>query len=91
MTNKREWFQNNSKPIAVIDVLANDVENLFNSSTGDFDKKMFRALVEAEETDLLQIYDEANADEKTDIVAQIGRISPNIIEGLKEIIKEAGI
>lgn len=37
------------------------------------------------------MYDEANADGKADIVAQVGRINPNIIKGLKEIIKEAGV
>ena len=91
MTNEREWLQNNLKPIVLVDVLVTDMGNLFNSSTGEFDKEQFQALMAWEEADDMAMYDEANADEKADIVAQVGRINPNIIEGLKEIIKEAGI
>lgn len=91
MTNEREWLQNNLKPIVLVDALASDMGNLFNSSTGEFDKEQFHALMAREEADDMSIYDEANADEKADIVAQVGRINPNVIEGLKEIIKEAGI
>lgn len=91
MTNEREWLKSNLKLIALVDVLVSDMGNLFNSSTGKFDKEQFRALTAWEEADDMAIYDEANADEKADIVAQVGRINPNIIEGLKEIIKEAGI
>ena len=91
MTSEREWLQNNLKPIVLVDVLLSDMGNLFNSSTGEFDKEQFQALMAWEEADDMAMYDEANADEKADIVAQVGRINPNIIEGLKEIIKEAGI
>ena len=91
MTSEREWLQNNLKPIALLNVLASDMVNLFNSSTGEFDKEQFQALMAWEEADDMAMYDEANADEKADIVARLGRINPNIIEGLKEIIKEAGI
>lgn len=91
MTSEREWLQNNLKPIVLVDVLLGDMGNLFNSSTGEFDKEQFQALMAWEEEDDMAMYDEANADEKADIVAQVGRINPNIIEGLKEIIKEAGI
>ncbi len=69
----------------------NDIGNLFNFSTGEFDKEQFQALMAWEEADYMAMYDEANADGKADIVAKAGRINPNIIEGLKEIIKEAGI
>ena len=91
MTSEREWLQNNLKPIALVDVLGSDMENLFNFSTGKFDKEQFKTLMAWEEADNMAMYDEANADEKADIVAHVGRINPNIIEGLKEIIKEAGI
>ena len=91
MTNEREWLQNNLKLIALVEVLVRDMVNLFNSSTGEFDKEQFQALMAWEEADDMAIYDEGDADEKADIVAQVGRINPNIIEGLKEIIKEAGI
>lgn len=91
MTNEREWLQNNLKPTALVDVLVSDMENLFNFSTGEFDKEQFQALMAWEEADDMAMYDEANADEKADIVAQVEMINPNIIEGLKEIIKEAGI
>ncbi|AFF27993.1 hypothetical protein phiYS61_35 [Weissella phage phiYS61] len=91
MTNEREWLQNNLKPTALVDVLVSDMENLFNFSTGEFDKEQFQALMAWEEADNMAMYDEANADGKADIVAQVGRINPNIIEGLKEIIKEAGV
>jgi hypothetical protein len=91
MTNEREWLQNNLKPIVLVDVLLSDMGNLFNSSTGEFDKKQFQALMAWEEADNMAMYDEANADGKVDIVAQVERSNPNIIEGLKEIIKEAGI
>ena len=91
MTNEREWLQNNLKLIVLVEVLASDMVNLFNSSTGEFDKEQFQALMAWEEAENMTIYDEANADEKADIVAQVGRINPNIIEGLKEIIKEAGV
>lgn len=91
MTNEREWLQNNLKPIAVVNVLHDDGVGLFHYSTGKFDKEKFRALMKEEELDNVAIYDEGDADEKADIVARVGRINPNIIEGLKEIIKEAGI
>lgn len=91
MTNEREWLQNNLKSIVLVEVLTSDMVNLFNSSTGEFDKEQFQALMAWEEADDMAMYDEANADGKADIVAQVGRISPNIIEGLKEIIKEAGV
>lgn len=91
MTNEREWLKNNLKPIAVLEVLVNDPKYLFNSSTGKFYKEQFHALMKMEEADDMSVYDEANADEKADIVARVGRINPNIIEGLKEIIKEAGV
>lgn len=91
MTSEREWLQNNLKPIVLVDVLVSDMENLFNFSTGKFDKEQFQALMAWKEADNMAIYDEANADEKADIVAQVAKINPHIVEGLKEIIKEAGI
>lgn len=91
MTNEREWLQNNLKLIVLLDVLVSDMENLFNFSTGEFDKEQFKALMAWAEADDMAMYDEGDADEKAEIVAQVGRINPNIIEGLKEIIKEAGI
>lgn len=91
MTNERQWLKSNLKPIVLVDVLVSDMGNLFNSSTGKFDKEQFQALMAWEEANAMAMYDEANADEKAEIVTRVEMINPNILEGLKEIFKEAGI
>lgn len=53
MTNEREWLQSNLKLIVLVDVLSSDMENLFNFSTGKFDKEQFKALMAWEEADYM--------------------------------------